>query len=138
MLIIKRRRFKRGSRVGIPESQLKTWANQGAAGMAKSTYASIRNALQEELNLPPTSYDVYLQGSYRNDTNIYADMDVDVVVELTDGFYYDVGRLPPANQAAFHGAYRNATYCGQTFGETYSSHFRLTTGHPRSSNTTTP
>ena len=36
--------------------------------------------------------DVYLQGSYRNDTNIYGDSDVDVVAECSGIFYDNVPR----------------------------------------------
>ena len=37
--------------------------------------------------------DFYLQGSYRNDTNIRGDIDVDVVLELTSALRYDATTL---------------------------------------------
>jgi tRNA nucleotidyltransferase (CCA-adding enzyme) len=39
------------------------------------------------------SYSVFLQGSYGNDTNIYADSDVDVVIATDAVFYSDLDRL---------------------------------------------
>ena len=39
--------------------------------------------------------EIYLQGSYRNATNIYGDSDIDVVVELKSAFTRDVSNLPP-------------------------------------------
>jgi hypothetical protein len=114
IIIKRRRRFTRGTRVGIPESQLTTWSNQGATATARDTYASVRKAL-EGLTVPADEYSVYLQGSYRNDTNIYADMDVDVVVQLNDQFMYDISDLPSANQTLFDGAYRNASYSWRDF-----------------------
>ena len=39
------------------------------------------------------TYEFYLQGSYRNDTNIRGDSDVDVVLELNSVFQYDASVL---------------------------------------------
>lgn len=73
--------------MAIPESQLQTWSHQGAVATAKSTHESIREALSAYQNWPPgINYEVYLQGSYKNDTNIRGDSDVDVVVQLNSAF----------------------------------------------------
>jgi len=73
--------------MSIPGSQLETWSHQGAIVTAKNTHESIRNAL-DCLKWPDNvQYEAYLQGSYKNDTNIYGDMDVDVVVQLNSTFY---------------------------------------------------
>lgn len=73
--------------MAIPESQLQTWSNQGAVTTSKATADSVKYALDSYKNWPSgTNFDVYLQGSYKNDTNIYGDSDVDVVVELTSVF----------------------------------------------------
>ncbi|GET38906.1 nucleotidyltransferase domain-containing protein [Microseira wollei] len=71
----------------ISESQLQTWSNQGAVVSAKLTHESIRNALAAYNWSSGITYDTYLQGSYRNSTNIRGDSDVDLVVELTSVFY---------------------------------------------------
>jgi hypothetical protein len=73
--------------MGIPELQLETWSHQGAVTTAKITYESIRTALESYNQLTNISYDPYLQGSYKNDTNIRSDMDVDVVIQLNSIFY---------------------------------------------------
>lgn len=71
----------------IPESQLGTWSHQGAVTTAKTTADSIKNIIKNYDNWPEgTDYEVYLQGSYKNDTNIRGDMDVDVVVQLNSSF----------------------------------------------------
>lgn len=59
--------------------------------------------------------EVYLQGSYKNDTNIRADSDVDVILELKSTFHYDVSALPQAEETLYHEAYPNATYCWSDF-----------------------
>lgn len=54
------------------------------------------------VTLKGRQYSVYLQGSYKNSTNIYGDMDVDVVVELTSVFGYDIKNLTEAQKSEFH------------------------------------
>jgi len=72
----------------IPESQLEIWSHQGAVATAKATADSIKNALGVYHNWPDRiDFEVYLQGSYKNDTNIRGDMDVDVVAQLNSTFY---------------------------------------------------
>jgi hypothetical protein len=71
----------------IPESQLQTWSNQGATTSAQQTHESIRTALSRYTWSSGVTYEPYLQGSYRNVTNIRGDSDVDLVVELTSVHY---------------------------------------------------
>ncbi|MBD1853194.1 nucleotidyltransferase [Cyanobacteria bacterium FACHB-502] len=73
--------------MSISESQLKTWSNQGATVSAQNTHHSVRNALERYQWPANVSYISYLQGSYRNFTNVRGDSDVDLVVELTSVFY---------------------------------------------------
>ena len=85
--------------MGIPEYQLVTWSGLGAQRGSADTYASIKSALEAH-NWPSAmkNYAVYLQGSYRNHTNIRGDSDVDVVVESLDMFYHNV---PLYEQASY-------------------------------------
>jgi len=74
--------------MAIPEAQLQTWANQGAIDSAQRTHISLRSALDAYKKWPTgVTYDTYLQGSYRNTTNIRGDSDVDLVAELTSVQY---------------------------------------------------
>lgn len=74
--------------MAIPESQLETWSHQGAITTAKTTADSIKNALNSYSNWPDgAEFEIYLQGSYKNDTNIRGDSDVDVVAQLNSTFY---------------------------------------------------
>jgi hypothetical protein len=98
--------------MAIPESQLKTWANQGSVTQSAETYATIKRALEE----PNATYDnrdfqVFLQGSYGNYTNIYAESDVDVVIRYDGAFFHDADELPAEQKIAFHLAHpNNGTY----------------------------
>ena len=74
--------------MSIPESQLETWANQGSVSRAKSTADSVKNALNYYDKWPENiEFQVYLQGSYKNSTNIRGDSDVDVVARLNSTFH---------------------------------------------------
>ena len=84
----------RGRRLAIPERQLRTWSSLGAQARSKRTYDSIRGALAEYRWPAAMGFrEVYLQGSYRNHTNIAGDSDVDVVVECKGMFYTDLSDL---------------------------------------------
>jgi len=56
-------------------------------------------------------FEIFLQGSYANTTNIYGDSDVDVVVLHTNTFHYDLSRLSPTEQQRHGVLFRGiATY----------------------------
>lgn len=79
--------------MAISENQLNTWANQGSAVNSANTYQIIKNSIDRVNWKSDLNYRVYLQGSYRNSTNIYGNSDVDIVVELTSTFSSDRSNL---------------------------------------------
>ncbi len=79
--------------MSIPESQLSGWSHHGAQDSAKNTHERIRRVLAAHGWPAGMTYDFYLQGSYRNDTNIRGDSDVDIVLEMTSTFNYDTTSL---------------------------------------------
>ena len=87
--------------MAIPEDQLDTWSHQGAIAGSSSTYATIKNVL-ESATAPYAGkdYKVFLQGSYGNDTNVYSESDVDIVIRLDSSFESDLTQLEPAEVAA--------------------------------------
>jgi hypothetical protein len=95
--------------MAIPESQ-------GAIVGSRDTYAAIKKVL-ESATAPYNgkNYKVFLQGSYGNDTNIYAESDVDVVIRLDDCFHSDRAGLAPAEAVAWDKAHTNATYYYPSF-----------------------
>ena len=75
----------------IGEKQLETWAKQGPTGQFTSTYNTMRgHLLDKAAPYPVDDVDVFLQGSYGNTTNVYADSDVDIVLKQTGAYYYDL------------------------------------------------
>ena len=66
----------------IPEAQLDTWSHQGSITQSSNTYNTIKNVLQHnDAPYSGKSYNVFLQGSYGNNTNIYAESDVDIIIK---------------------------------------------------------
>src|SRR3989339_1948869 len=97
--------------MGIPESQLKVWSHQGSITQSATTYSVIKNALEATSTAyHGKNYKVFLQGSYGNDTNIYAESDVDVVIRLDDVYYSDVTQLSLEDKEAYDQAFTPATY----------------------------
>ena len=66
----------------IPESTLSRWSHHRAATAFTQAHVSIREALDAYSWPSEVKYEVFLQGSYKNDTNLGGDSDVDVVVRL--------------------------------------------------------
>jgi hypothetical protein len=97
--------------MAIPESQLETWSHQGPTAQFTATYETIRNVLWD-VNAPYAArgYTVFLQGSYKNDTNVYGDSDVDVVI-CTDAVYYsDTSNLSVDEVQAYNSGFSLAAY----------------------------
>ena len=102
--------------MAIPESQLETWSHRGSVQQSSDTYQSIKNALESTKALyADKSYEVFLQGSYGNETNIYAESDVDVVIRLDSIWHSDLSALPPEQQAAYHQTFGSASYTFDEF-----------------------
>lgn len=102
--------------MAIPDTQLTTWAQIGAQTTSKDTYATVKLALEsEDAGYSGKNYKVFLQGSYGNDTNIFRESDVDVVIRLDSIFTYDIGSIPPAQQEAFRASHPDATYTHKDF-----------------------
>lgn len=104
--------------MAIPETQLDTWSHQGSTTQSKETYATIKRVLEAPgTKYSNRSFEVFLQGSYGNDTNIYAESDVDIVI-CTDSIYYsDTSELSPAHLAQFNAAFSPDPYSQGKFKE---------------------
>jgi hypothetical protein len=95
----------------IPESQLETWSHQGSITQSSNTYNSVKSVLEaSDTPYAKKAYKVFLQGSYGNDTNIYAESDVDIVIRLDDCFQSDLTSLSEAEKDLYKSTVSNATY----------------------------
>ena len=97
--------------MSIPEEQLESWSHQGSIAQSSATYSTIKNTLEASYTpYANKSYKVFLQGSYGNDTNIYSESDVDIVIQLNDCFQHDLSDLTDGQKVLFQAAHSNATY----------------------------
>lgn len=94
----------------IPETMLSQWATQPPSQASKRTHESIRHALSTAHWPSAVAFDTYLQGSYRNDTNIRQDSDVDVVVELASTFTHNARSLPADISGRILSSFASASY----------------------------
>lgn len=95
----------------IKETQLDIWSKQGSVSQSKATYATIRLAL--DANDAPyysKEYSIFLQGSYGNDTNIYADSDVDTIITIDSIYYSDLDNLSEREKNLYESAKSSASY----------------------------
>jgi hypothetical protein len=95
----------------IAEEQLESWSHQGSVTQSAATYETIRKVLDDSKSpYYPKSYHIFLQGSYGNDTNVYKDSDVDIVLRLNDTYYSDLDNLNEAAKANYEKHREPASY----------------------------
>ena len=100
----------------IPENQLDTWSHQGSITQSSNTYNTIKNALEaDDTPYSGKNFKVFLQGSYGNDTNIFAESDVDIVIRLDDCFHSELEPLSDDERSAYKQAFSSATYTHADF-----------------------
>ena len=103
--------------MAFSENQLKTWSNQGATTISANTYNSIKTCIEGHNWNDDVHYDIYLQGSYKNSTNIRGDSDVDVVVEFTSIFHSNKYELPTEQLKEFDDFHTEGKYSLSSFKE---------------------
>src|SRR5690349_17569596 len=97
--------------MAISESQLDTWSYQGSITQSAQTYETIQKALNDTASpYYSKDYSIFLQGSYGNDTNVYRDSDVDVVIRLNQTYYSDTNLLNAGAKTNYDRAFRRAVY----------------------------
>lgn len=97
--------------MAIPESQLQTWSAQGSITQSAATYNTLKNVLTDSSSLyNAKDFSIFLQGSYGNDTNIWKDSDVDIIIRLNQTFYSDLSQLDEGARDSFGTAYPDVEY----------------------------
>lgn len=97
------------------ETQLTTWSSQGAITASAATYNSIKTCIDSISWKQDITYEIYLKGSYKNDTNIRGNSDVDVNIEFKSVFYYDVSKLDDNAKQEFDETYSEGKYTLSSF-----------------------
>ncbi|MEC7952476.1 MAG: nucleotidyltransferase [Pseudomonadota bacterium] len=97
--------------MAISEHQLEVWSHQGSTQQSAATYQTIKRVLEDpRAPFSNRGFTIFLQGSYGNDTNIYADSDVDIVICLTSVYYSDTNNLDPDEKTRYEANRNPASY----------------------------
>jgi hypothetical protein len=116
--------------MAIPQLKLDTWSNIGSQVQSSTTYATIKAALERQdtafYGKHPT--DIFLQGSYGNDTNIFAESDVDVVICNQESWFRNLDALPPYQVNAYKQKHSSAAYSYNQFKDDVYSALRKVFG----------
>lgn len=101
----------------IPRSTLESWSNQGATQTPKILRERIEKKLTESESKisRKNQLEIYLQGSYRNNTNIYGNSDVDIVVQHDATFFSDVSDLDTHEMTIYKSSFNDASYTWQDY-----------------------
>jgi len=92
------------------EAQFREWAKppgKTEEDRCENAISAIRNAIKASDKLRARGVSIFAQGSYRNNTNVRKDSDVDIGILCTDTFFYDP--LPEGYTQEKLG-FSNATY----------------------------
>jgi predicted nucleotidyltransferase len=96
--------------MSISPWQIEQWGsapNEREETKCQQTVERIKSVLQRHFG---NSVDIYLQGSYRNRTNVRKESDVDIVVEHVGYFFHDISRLSTEDQQRYNTARTPADY----------------------------
>lgn len=100
----------------ISEDQLKIWAKLGPTAQFTATYETLRACLNDSSSpYYAKDFSIFLQGSYKNNTNIYGDSDVDVVIRLNQTFIADLSGLSEEDTKLWNAARSDAEYTPNQF-----------------------
>lgn len=68
------------------------------------------STIKESFDLSSFKYDIYLQGSYKNSTNISKSSDVDIVIELTSVYFPDTTLLTEGHKKIYESSRNTSKY----------------------------
>jgi hypothetical protein len=88
--------------------QLDEWSERPGSPWPAWTKQVLSDALGRSSRLREYSYEIVVQGSYANKTNIRAHSDVDLVVQMKLPFEEQVKDLDPVERSRFDAKYENA------------------------------
>lgn len=96
--------------MSISVDQIERWGSapsESAEIKCQKTVERIKKVLATRFS---TNVEIYLQGSYKNRTNVKLDSDVDIVVEHTGYYFHDISSLSPEDKQKFEAARSPADY----------------------------
>jgi hypothetical protein len=96
--------------MNFTEQQLIAWSKP----VSTSEDQKCQNAISQIVTALKTKFgnkiSIFLQGSYRNNTNVRLNSDVDIVMRYDDAYYPDLQRLSEADKATYNAQWTSAGY----------------------------
>lgn len=89
--------------------KLEEYSKQGDKTKFTETFNELKEFFTQAINSEKYKFNIYLQGSYGNDTNIQKESDVDIVIELTNVFYSNKKSLTPEQRQDFDSKYSKSS-----------------------------
>ncbi|HHW7539874.1 TPA: nucleotidyltransferase domain-containing protein [Staphylococcus aureus] len=101
----------------IPTETLDSWSKQGATKTPKILREQIEKVLTDDRSKikRKNQIDIYIQGSYRNSTNILGSSDVDIVVQSMATFFSNISQLDTYELEIYNKTFDDATYTWKYF-----------------------
>lgn len=101
----------------IPTETVDSWSKQGATKTPKILREQIEKVLTDDRSKikRKNQLDIYLQGSYRNSTNILGSSDVDIVVQSMATFFSNISQLDTYEREIYNKTFDDATYTWKYF-----------------------
>ena len=114
----------------ISENQLRNWAQQGTTQPSAETYRIIKQVLEDQrAPFARSEFNVYLQGSYDNSTNVQVESDVDIAICLSSIFCSDTGDLNDGERALYNPNFMHNQYSFNEFKRQVSDWLRTNFGN---------
>ena len=90
------------------KEKLEEYSRQGDTSKFRDTYSELKSFLEENIDEKEYDVKIYLQGSYKNNTNIEKQSDVDIIIELKNFFNHNINERPVVEQKKFYSKYKNS------------------------------
>jgi hypothetical protein len=110
--------------MAFSDEQIRTWAQRPMSILPRFTIDIVKDALAGAPRLRWQRPEIYVQGSYANETNIDELCDVDLVVQLPMPFEADTGALSASELEKFFEHYGWTDYGWEEFREDVTASFR--------------
>ncbi len=104
----------RNYHMSVSEDQLTTWAkppSETEEEKCRNAVSRITDAIKAKFG---SDVSIFLQGSYKNRTNVKKDSDVDIVIRHDSYYFYDLGNLSPEEKKEYKA---NSTPADYTFSQ---------------------
>lgn len=101
----------------ITDEALLKWSEIGSTDLSKYGYDFVKNRLEnlDFIKSNEGNFEIYLQGSYANHTNIRRESDVDIVLQYNGVFRYDDSKLDAVTRQKRNNAFARADMTFEQF-----------------------